>query len=122
MNSACVQWLRFDLPACTHIAAAILPQAEHCPDLTDHTLIVAENRLALPLRHALIAAAEQQGHRALLGPTIVTLDAWLTDFLPASRRICDEQSRLLILVEALLAHPGLLREANPWALAENLLT
>jgi len=77
--------------------------------------------LGMPLRRSLITAAEQQGYSALLGPTIVTLDKWLNDFLPAHQRVCDEQTRLLILVEALLAHPDLLRDANPWALAENLL-
>lgn len=121
MTTARCQVIPFEIPVCSHIAATILRVADTAPDLTNHTLIVGEPRLGLPLRRALITAAQQRGHQALLGPSIVTLDQWLNTHLPTAQRICDEQTRLLILVEALLAHPAVLRDANPWALAENLL-
>lgn len=42
--------------------------------------------------------------------------------LPAQILIGDPQQQRLILVEALQAHPNLIRSANPWALADDLLS
>jgi ATP-dependent helicase/nuclease subunit B len=104
------------------IAEHIIGNTPACPDLTGVTIIVADSRLMPGLRRALLEAALAQNHPALLGPDIVTLDHWLEKFIPQEINVCDDQVRLLILVEALLGSPGLLKEANPWALADSLLT
>lgn len=121
MTPSNYQTLPFDCRACSVIAETLIGAAQHAPDLTNLTIVVTEPRLALPLRRALLITAQQHGHHALLGPTIALFDHWLMSYVPAQTPLCDDQTRLLILVEALLQHPQFIREANPWALAENLL-
>lgn len=116
-----IEWIPFATPPLTALAEHLIEALKAGADLTDHTIILADLRLGIQLRRTLITQAQQHGHHALLGPQMVTLDKWLTPFLPTQQHICPEQRRLLILVEALLDHPALLGAANPWALAENLL-
>ena len=91
------------------------------PDLSKLTVLLPDNTAARQLRRQLLSAAAQTGHQALLGPRILSLREWLLPFLPDELTLCDDQSRELQLVEALLGQSELLGGANPWALAENLL-
>jgi ATP-dependent helicase/nuclease subunit B len=120
-NPARIEWIPFATPPLAALADHLIRCLTSGADLTDHTIILSDLRIGIPLRRHLIEQAQQQGHHALLGPQMLTLDKWLAPFLPARQRICPEQRRLLILVEALLDQPALLGAANPWALAENLL-
>ncbi|MDH5446647.1 MAG: PD-(D/E)XK nuclease family protein [Gammaproteobacteria bacterium] len=91
------------------------------PDLSQVSVLLPDNTAARQLRRQLLQAAKSEGHTALLGPHILSLRDWLKPFLPENVQLCDEQSRELYLVEALLEKGDLLGGANPWALAENLL-
>lgn len=93
---------------------------DQLPDLSGITVLLPDNLAARQLRRALLAAAQTAGHSALLGPEIRTLSEWARDFLPAEVQVCDEHSRELQLVEALLGQTALLGGANPWTLSENL--
>jgi len=108
-------------PGLPCIAEHIISSTKECPDLTRVHIITKDSRLTSGLRAALLDAAAQTEHQALLGPYFYTLEQWLQPFVPDELTICDDQIRLLILVEALLASPRLLKQANPWSLADNLL-
>jgi len=95
-------------------------QAE-LPNLTAVTVILAEPQAAPLLRACLLRLAAEQGHPALLGPRILTLRDWARSFLPPNTQVCDPHLQLLMLVEALHQHPILLKSANPWALANDLI-
>ncbi len=116
-----IHFLAHGQSALATIAEQILSTTIESPDLTRVHIITKDSRLTPALRGALLDAATQKQQQALLGPYFYTVDQWLQDFIPDDLNICDDQIRLLILVEALLAAPGLLKQANPWSLADNLL-
>lgn len=92
------------------------------PDLERVTILLPDLATAPRLRRLLLEGADANGFTALLGPRIFTLRDWVLTHLPPDIRICDPQQQRLILVEALQAHPELIRSASPWALADDLLT
>jgi ATP-dependent helicase/nuclease subunit B len=105
-----------------HLARRLLAeQADRLPDLSRVEVLLAEPQAAPRLRRILLAEAEALGHGALLGPRIQTLQEWVMAHLPSGIRLCPPQLQRLILVEALQEHPDLIRTANPWALADDLL-
>lgn len=108
-------------PVLGQIADQILKDVAERPDLSKVHIITGDSRLNSNLRHALLNSAQQYQHPALLGPYFYTLEQWLQPFIPDDLSICHEQVRLLMLVEALLDSPKLLKQANPWALADSLL-
>jgi len=105
----------------TTAAHYIIDNAKSLPDLTSTQIILNETDIAPHLRRELLSLAQVGGHPALLGPEIISFDGWLRNFIPDEVKICSEQSRLLILVEALLNAPKLLGQANAWSLADSLL-
>lgn len=117
-----IHFLDYAEPALPSIAKAIIAQCETLPDLSGSQILVREPNIAPYLRHELLNAAAKRDHHALLGVQITTLENWLQGFIPTELNICSEQTRLLILVESLLSVPDLLGQANPWNLAESLLT
>ena len=122
VDNSCVHFIDYAEPALPAIAEAIIAECETLPDLSSIQILVREPNIAPYLRHALLNAAAKRDHHALLGVRINTLETWLQGFVPAKINICSEQTRLLILVEALLSAPDLLGQANPWNLAESLLS
>ena len=74
------------------------------------------------MHHQLLAATSALGKPGLLGPTVTTLRGWLDDHFPcpAGWPVISEQERRLLLIEALLKHPGLYNH-SPWGLANALL-
>lgn len=105
-----------------HLARRLLQQqAGTLPDLSRVVVLLAEAQAGPRLRRLLLEEAAPLGHDALLGPRIQTLQEWVMEHLPAGIRPCPPQLQRLILVEALQEHPDLIRTANPWALADDLL-
>lgn len=94
---------------------------ERLPDLSGVTVLLPDPAAAPALRRHLLEGARAGGVPALLGPRIRTLRDWAMEYLPPGIRVCDPQRQRLILVAALRKHPGLIRSANPWALADDLL-
>ena len=92
------------------------------PDLSAVSVILAEPQAAPLLRAGLLRLSAEQGYPALLGPRILTLPDWVRAFFPGDIQVCDPHTQLLILVEALSQHPTLLKSANPWALATDLVS
>ncbi|MGD8926436.1 MAG: hypothetical protein PVG20_06285, partial [Thioalkalispiraceae bacterium] len=108
-------------PALAHIADYIITHVDACPDLNQVDVVLPDSRLASTLRYALLERAASKQYPAILGPNFYSLEQWLQPFIPVNLNICDDQVRLLMLVEALLSSPRLLKQANPWALADSLL-
>lgn len=96
-------------------------QQNGLPDLSKITVLLPDNTAARYLRRQLLSAAQAAGQQALLGPHILTLGEWVRQFLPDNIQVCDDQSRELQLVEALLEQTDLLGGANPWSLSESLM-
>lgn len=117
-----IHCLDYAAPALQSIANEIIDRCDTLPDLSGVQIVVREPNIAPSLRRALLVAAEHKQQYALLGVNITTLTSWLGQFLPTGLNICTEQTRLLILVDALQAVPDLLGQANPWNLAESLLS
>lgn len=104
------------------LAARIInDHSEHLPDLSNITVLLPDSLVARHLRRHLLNAAREQGHVALLGPTMTTLADWVSHDIPTDRPIHDNNSKSLLLIEALLEHPDLLHDANPWSIADSLL-
>ncbi len=103
------------------VAQYIIANSEHLPDLTDTCVVLGEPRAAVRFRQALLAAAAQKNMQALLGPQVISFEQWLMQHVPGELRVCTQQERLLILVEALFEKPELLGQANAWTLADSLL-
>ncbi len=101
-----------------HILAAY---RNNLPDLTRCVVLLPHLLDAPRLRRRLLDEAINLGHRALLGPAILTLRQWLNDKAPLSASPLSPQAQELILVETLNRHRGLFRESDPWLLAGNLL-
>lgn len=95
--------------------------ASRLPDLTDTVVLLSQARAAPWFRRELLQAAEQAGYQALLGPHIETLGSWIKQtILPGVRTVSDE-TRELLLVEALREHPDLYGEGSAYSLAASLM-
>lgn len=108
-------------PILAQAARYIIDNAAQLPDLTDTQIILSEPRAAVGLRRELLDAAQDKNINALLGPHIHTFDQWLAQYLPSDIKLCTQQSRLLILVQALREAKALVGNANVWTLADSLL-
>ncbi len=91
------------------------------PDLSHITLLLPQRYPARALRQQLLKQAQQAGHQALLLPAISTLPDYLALYYQSPKPLISAESRLLLLVEALKAHPEMFATGSPWLLAENLL-
>lgn len=122
MSSPAIQLVPYDQDPLHALAERLLTDHQAAlPDLSRVTVILAEPQAAPLLRARLVQLGSEQGYAALLGPRILTLRDWARSYLPDATRICDPQAQLLMLVDALNQHPSLLKSANPWALASDLL-
>ncbi len=122
MSRPAIQLVRYSQDPLQVLAERLL--ADHqaiLPNLSAVTVILAEPQAAPLLRACLLRLSTAAGHPALLGPRILTLRDWAKSYLPADTRVCDPQVQLLMLVEALQQHSSLLKSANPWALANDLI-
>ncbi|WP_127476277.1 PD-(D/E)XK nuclease family protein [Sulfurivermis fontis] len=95
-------------------------QAGQLPLLAGVTVLLPAQETAPRLRRLLLAGAAARGHRALLGPRLLTLGDWLAGFAPGHSVISD-YGRELLLVEALRDQRQMFGHGNLWSLADSLL-
>ena len=123
MSQPAIQLIPYGQDPLQFLAKRLLRDHQHkLPNLSDVTVILAEPQAAPLLRSWLLQLSNLEGFPALLGPRIVTLRDWLRPYFPSDVPVCDPHTQLLILVEALSQHPALLKAANPWALASDLIS
>jgi ATP-dependent helicase/nuclease subunit B len=103
-------------------AARIIDQAAALPDLGDCVVLLPDLQFAARLRRQLLAAAEQHGHAALLGPVVSTPAQWLGEHFPLERTVPGRARRELLLVEVLKQHAGVFPGSDPWQLAASLVS
>ncbi len=103
-------------------AAHIIARAADLPDLSDCVILLPDLQFAPQLRRQLLAAAEQRGHTALLGPTISTPEQWLVGHVPLDRTVPGRARRELLLVEVLKQHASVFPGSDPWQLAASLVS
>ena len=94
---------------------------QQLPDLTGCVVLLSQPLDAPRLRRALLDAAMAHGHRALLGPVMLSLRQWLDELAPPPTAPLTPQARELILIETLSRHKSLFKDSDPWLLAANLL-
>ena len=98
-------------------ARQIMASATSLPDLTNSLVLLPDLQFAPRLRRHLLDAAASQGHAALLGPDIRTIDQWLSDNLPLDQSIPGRERREILLVEVLRQHPNLFHGGDPWQIS-----
>lgn len=104
------------------VAAAILDRhAGTLPDLTGCTILIPDLQAAPALRRALLAAAAERGHAALLGPDILTLRTWLHERVAMPRPVLAQAAQELVMVEAVRDARHLFNADDPWVVSGELL-
>ncbi|MDT8384817.1 MAG: PD-(D/E)XK nuclease family protein [Gammaproteobacteria bacterium] len=91
------------------------------PKLTDVIVLLPTPQASLRFRQVLLEIAADHQFPALLGPTIDTLPRWVNQQSITEQAVLSEHQRELMLVEALISHPWLYGQGNPWTLADSLL-
>ena len=105
-----------------HLAEQVIEQHQDAlPNLTDVTVLLPNPQANLRFRQQLLIAAASHHHSALLGPTIDSLPRWVSQQSTSEKPVLSEHQRELMLVEALINHPYLYGQGNPWTLADSLL-
>lgn len=91
------------------------------PNLTDVIVLLPTPQASLRFRQLLLELSTNHDFPALLGPTIDTLPRWVNQQSTSHKPVLSEHQRELMLVEALISHPYLYGQGNPWTLADSLL-
>lgn len=119
---SCIRTFSYDVDLIDKLAAQIITeQQQRLPDLTHVTILLPDLQASSRLRNRLLIHAEVAGIKALLGPDIDTLASWVKRLPNYKLPVLSEHQRELMLVEALIKHPYLYGEGNPWMLASSLL-
>jgi ATP-dependent helicase/nuclease subunit B len=121
-NAAQIHSVPYEQNPLAYLARLIIQRNKNnLPDLTDTVVLLSQARAAPWFRRELLHTADQSGHAALLGPRIETLTSWTKQaVLPGIRTVSDE-TRELLLVEALREHPDLYGEGSAYSLAASLM-
>ncbi|WP_455212735.1 PD-(D/E)XK nuclease family protein [Kaarinaea lacus] len=91
------------------------------PDLTNVVVLLSQGRAAPWCRRELLHVSADAGHPSLLGPYIETLSTWVNQTaLPNTYTVANE-TRELLLVEALREYPHLYGEGSAYSLAVSLM-
>ena len=92
------------------------------PDLSK-VIVFLPNQLSQSiLREKLLVEVSKQGHEAIHPPTITTLRQWVRSRHHVNKPILSQYARELILVDAVKQQPDLFASANPWGIANELLS
>ena len=102
-------------------AQHIITQADALPDLTNFTVLLPDLQFAPRLRRHLLHTAQQQGHAALLGPAIHTLEQWFSRQVRLEQDVPGRARRELLLVEVLKQHPSVFGGTDPWKISASLV-
>ena len=105
------------------VSVDILKRCEHLlPDLRSITIFLPNYLAHKPICNKLIKHAAKYGQDALLLPNCTTLRKWALSRHPPNKPLLSQYARELILVDAINQQPKLFENANPWAIANELLS
>ncbi len=102
-------------------ARHIIGQCTQLPNLLDTVVLLPDLLFAAQFRLRLLQAATAEGHTALLGPHIYTLEQWLEQRVVLDRSVPGRARRELMLVEALQSHPDVFGDSDPWLVSASLV-
>jgi ATP-dependent helicase/nuclease subunit B len=92
------------------------------PDLRK-IIVFLPNRLTQTLlRNAIVKEAANHGYESILPPQLTTLRHWALNNFEINKPILSQYARELILVDAIKQQPDLFSSANPWGIANELLS
>ena len=92
------------------------------PNLHDVTIFFPSRQYQNEFCEKLIKNAEKCNFNALLLPNCTTLHEWTFSNYPPDKPLLSQYARELIFVDALKQRPSLFSNANPWAIASELLS
>lgn len=105
------------------VSKAIAVQTEHLlPDLRKVTVFLPNQLSQNLLREAILREIEKHGHTAIFPPTLTTLRQWARNEHQTNKPVLSQYARELILVDAIKQQPDLFSSANPWGVANELLS
>jgi len=105
------------------VSKDIAHRAKHLlPDLRKVTIFLPNQLSQTLLRTEILNETSKQGFDAVLSPEITTLKRWVRSKHESSKPILSQYARELILVDAIKQHPELFSDANPWSIADELLS
>ena len=105
------------------VSKTIAKQTEQLlPDLRRVTVFLPNQLSQSLLREAILREIEKQGHTAIFPPTLTTLRKWARNQHQTNKPILSQYARELILVDAIKQQPDLFSNANPWGVANELLS
>ncbi len=95
---------------------------QRLPDLRNITIFLPNQLTQASLRKEILKQTSKQGYDVVLPPVITTLRQWVRKQQPNKKPVLSQYARELILVDAIKQQPDLFSSANPWGIANELLT
>jgi ATP-dependent helicase/nuclease subunit B len=92
------------------------------PDLSKVVVLLPSLQSQSVLREKILKEVSQLGHQVIFPPTITTLHHWVISQHHINKPILSQYARELILVDAVKQQPDLFASANPWGIANELLS
>ena len=96
--------------------------ATQLPDLSRVVIFLPNQLLQTTLREYILKEVSKLGHDAVFPPTLTTLRQWIRSEYQVDKPILSQYARELILVDAIKQQPDLFSSANPWGIANELLS
>jgi len=105
------------------VSKDITKQANHLlPDLRSVTIFLPNQLSQNSLRKEILVEISKQGYDAVLPPTFTTLKKWVRSKHKTNNPLLSQYARELILVDAIKQQSELFSSANPWGIADELLS
>ena len=105
------------------VSKDIAKQAAHLlPELRKVTVFLPNQLSQTLLRENILKEVAIQGHEAVFPPTLTTLRQWIRSKHEINKPVLSQYARELILVDAIKQQPDLFSSANPWGIANELLS
>ncbi|MFK7816208.1 MAG: PD-(D/E)XK nuclease family protein [Gammaproteobacteria bacterium] len=95
---------------------------DQLPDLSKVVIFLPNQLSQATLREHVLRELSLLGHEAVFPPTLTTLRQWVRSKHPVNKPILSQYARELILVDAVKQQPDLFSSANPWGIANELLS
>ena len=92
------------------------------PNLSNVVIFLPNQLSQTTLRENILKEVSKQGHDAVFPPTLTTLRQWVCSKHQFSKTRLSQYARELILVDAVKQQPDLFSNANPWGIANELLS
>ncbi len=105
------------------IAHDIVKQtSQQLPNLRKVTVFLPNQNIQQLLRENILTEASKLGHDAVFPPIFTTLQQWVRKQYKSNKPVLSQYARELVLVDAIKQQPDIFASANPWGIANELLS